>query len=110
VWPAIAPKEGDRIVTKSTYSGFTGSSLDAVLTELGVDSLVLTGCVTEAGLFATAIDALQRGFTVEVPADAQAGSGPEAEQVALGSLSLMPPYGPARKARLAQTRQLHATR
>ena len=32
---------------------------------------------------------------------AQAGANPMTEQVALGVLSIMPPYGPARRARLA---------
>lgn len=102
VWPAIAPQAGDRVVTKSTYSAFTGSELASVLDALKVETLVLTGCLTELGVLATATDALQRGFAVEVPPDAQAGANPMTEQVALGVLSIMPPYGPARRARLAQ--------
>jgi nicotinamidase/pyrazinamidase len=41
--------------------------LGRCLGELRVDTLVLTGCLTELGLLATATDALQRGFAVEVP-------------------------------------------
>jgi nicotinamidase-related amidase len=101
VWPAIAPQPGDRTVHKHTYSAFTGSNLQAVLDELRVDTLVVTGCLTEIGLLATATDALQRGFAVEVPPDSQAGASPLAEQAALGMLSVMPPYGAARRERLA---------
>jgi nicotinamidase-related amidase len=101
VWPELAPRDGDHVVKKSTYSAFTGSRFEAVLGGLGVDTIVLTGCLTEIGILATATDALQRGFAVEVPSDAQAGSGELAEKVALGVLSIMPPYGPARRARLA---------
>jgi len=101
VWPPIAPHAGDRVVTKATYSAFTGSKLGEVLAELKVDTLVLTGCLMELGLLATATDALQRGYAVEVPPDAQAGANPTTEQVALGLLAIMPPYGPARRALLA---------
>lgn len=101
VWPPLTPKPGDRIVPKTTYSGFVNSELQAVLDELRVDTLVMTGCLTEIGMMATASDALQRGFAVDVPADTQAGSGPVAEGVAMSTLSIMPPYGATRRARLA---------
>ena len=100
VWPGVAPHGGDRIVKKSTYSAFTGSELGRVLDDLRIDTIVLTGCLTEIGILATATEALQRGFVVEVPADVQAGSNEMTERVALGVLAIMPPYGPARRARL----------
>ncbi|HEY2515759.1 MAG TPA: cysteine hydrolase [Polyangiaceae bacterium] len=100
VWPALAPHAGDRVVKKSTYSGFTGSKLGDVLDELKVETIELTGCLTEIGILATATDALQRGFKVEVPLELQAGSGEIAERVALGVLGIMTPYGPARRVRL----------
>jgi nicotinamidase-related amidase len=102
VWPPLAPKEGDRVVTKATYSGFTGSTLEAVLDELRVDTLVLTGCATEVQLLATAKDALERGFAVEVPPDAQAGNTPQGEAFAMGLVAALLPYAPARLARLAR--------
>jgi hypothetical protein len=49
---------------------------------------------------ATATEALQRGFAVEVPPDSQAGANEITERVAMGVLAIMPPYGPARRARL----------
>jgi nicotinamidase-related amidase len=105
VWPAIAPREGDRIVRKPTYSAFVRSDLQQVLEDLRVDTLVLTGCLTEVGILATATDALQRGFAVEVPPDAQAGSTVVNEQVAMGILRVLPPYGPSRHALL---QRIHA--
>jgi nicotinamidase-related amidase len=71
-----------------------------VLDELKVDTLVLTGCLTEIGIMATATDAMQQGFAIEVPPDSQAGSSPEAEMAAMGTMRVMAPFGPARKARL----------
>lgn len=100
VWPELAPIEGDRIVKKPTYSAFHESSLDEVLSELKVDTLTLTGCLTELGIMATATDALQRGYAIEVPPDSQAGSSADMEMASLGIMRIMAPFGPARKARL----------
>jgi nicotinamidase-related amidase len=100
IWPDLAPQPADRVVKKSTYSAFVGSDLIKVLDELKVETLILTGCLTELGLLATATDAMQRGFAVDVPPDSQAGSSPELEHVAMGLMRVLAPYGPARKARL----------
>jgi nicotinamidase-related amidase len=100
VWPSLAPKEGDRIVTKPTYSSFTGSQLESLLDELRADTLVLTGCATEVQLLTTATDALQRGFAVELPPETQAGQSAAGEQFAMAIVGGLVPYAPARKARL----------
>ncbi len=100
IWPELNPTPKDRVVKKSTYSAFVGSELQTVLDELKVETLVLTGCLTELGMLATATDAMQRGFVVDVPPDSQAGSSPELEHVAMGLMRVLAPYGPARKARL----------
>lgn len=100
VWPELAPQSGDKIVKKPTYSAFAHSNFAEVMDELNVDTIVLTGCLTELGLMATATEALQRGFAVEVPGNCQAGYSAEGEQMTLGVLKVMAPYGAARKARL----------
>jgi nicotinamidase-related amidase len=102
VWPELAPKAGDNVVFKPAMSGFVRSNLDAVLTELKVDTLVLTGCSTEVQLFTTATDAMQRGYAVEIPVDAQAGSGAMVEQTTLSILSALAPFEPARREVLAR--------
>lgn len=94
VWPELAPAPQDPVVTHRSYSGFFESRLHDVLRGLDVNTVVLTGCITEIHLFATATDALQRGYRVEVPRDCQAGSSPEAEHLVLATLSVMPPTMP----------------
>jgi nicotinamidase-related amidase len=108
IWPALAPKPGDHVVTKPTYSAFTSSTLEKVLDELKVDSLILTGCLTEIGVLATATRALELGFAVDVPADSQAGSSEGTEKAAMMFLGIMPPYGAARKARLDKLQESRA--
>ncbi len=94
VWPDLAPEPGDRIVKKPTYSAFFRSDLGAVLEGLGADQIILTGCATELGIKATALDALQRGYVVTIPPDSQAGVSALAENLTLLTLSAMPPYDP----------------
>lgn len=102
VWPDLAPAPGDHVVTKPSYSGFHSTELETVLDALAVDTLVLTGCATEVQLLATAMDALQRGFAVELPPDSHAGMTEAGERVASGLLSGLAPYTPARRARVAR--------
>lgn len=94
IWPDLAPEPGDRVVTKPTYSAFTRSTLGPLLEELGADEIVLTGCATELGMQATAVEALQRGYVVTIPPDCQAGVSALAENMALLTLAAMPPYDP----------------
>jgi nicotinamidase/pyrazinamidase len=100
VWPDLAPAPGDTVVTKPSYSGFYETELERVLDDLGVDTLVLTGCATEIQLMTTATDALHRGFSVEIPADSQAGSSPVGEAVTMQVVGALLPYVPARRKRL----------
>lgn len=106
VWPPLAPAPGDRVVTKPSYSSFYRSTLEAVLDELAVDAIELTGCSTEVQLLATATDALQLGFSVEVPRELQAGTSADAEEAALRTMQFLVPYKPSRDARLAK---IHAS-
>jgi nicotinamidase/pyrazinamidase len=94
VWPDLAPEAGDIVVKKPTYSAFNRSELGPVLEGLGADQIILTGCATELGIQATAVDALQRGYVVSIPPDCQAGVNVELEHLTLLTLSAMPPYDP----------------
>ncbi len=103
VWPELAPHAGDRVVKKSTYSGFNGSKLGDVLDELKVETIELTGCLTEIGILATATEALHAWLRGGDPARRRRpGRARRSSRWRSGSkLGTMPPYGPARRARLA---------
>ena len=92
LWPEFVPEARDKVVTHRSYSGFFETSLHDTLRALDVNTLVVTGCITEIHLFATATDALQRGYVVTIPPDVQAGASEVAEQVTLLSLALSPGY------------------
>lgn len=66
---ATGIQAGDAIVVKKGASAFFGSTLAALLTGAGVDTVVVTGATTSGCVRATVVDAVQSGFTVLVPAD-----------------------------------------
>lgn len=69
----LKPGRNDIIIEKKTYSGFYRTKLESTLKKLGVNSLLLTGCVTHICILFTASDAVLRGYDVSVFEDAVAG-------------------------------------
>jgi nicotinamidase/pyrazinamidase len=69
----LAPGKDDTVIRKKSYLAFYHTELQKTLKKLGVDSLILTGCVTHICILFTAVEAVPRGFSITVPADAVAG-------------------------------------
>jgi maleamate amidohydrolase len=65
--PSLTPAPDDVIVIKQYASAFFGTSLAAMLTSMGIDTLLLTGCSTSGCVRATAVDGMQYGFRVVIP-------------------------------------------
>jgi len=65
-WTAIDHRLGreaqDLVISKKYGSAFFGTSLAAQLQVLGIDSLLISGCVTSGCVRASAVDAVQSGF------------------------------------------------
>ena len=68
--PSLQPETGETIITKQFASAFFGTSLAEKLTEMKVDTLLITGLSTSGCVRATALDALQCGFAPFVIRDA----------------------------------------
>lgn len=62
-------KEIDYVVPKKRYSGFFQTGMDALLRELGVDTVIITGLHAHMCCRHTAADAFQLGYEVEVASD-----------------------------------------
>jgi maleamate amidohydrolase len=70
-WPAgLEPAANELVLSKQYPSAFFGTSLAQQLTELGVDSLIITGLTTSGCIRATCVDAMCHGFIPIVVADA----------------------------------------
>ena len=65
----LKPKKGDLRVLKRKYSAFQGTDLDQLLRELKVDTVILTGVVTDICIQHTAADAFFKGYKIIVPKD-----------------------------------------
>jgi len=65
----LKPEKGDFRVLKRKYSAFQGTDLDMLLRELTIDTLILTGVVTDICIQHTAADAFFRGYKIIVPQD-----------------------------------------
>lgn len=82
----LRPQPDDFIVKKVSYSGFYNTKLEELLRSLGVQKLVLTGILTNICVLYTGVDALMRGFMVEVKDDCLAGLNEEDHRFALRQL------------------------
>lgn len=70
VIPELNLCDTDYVVPKRRYSGFFRTDLDLLLTELGVDTVILTGLHTHMCVRHTAADAYCLGYNVVVASDA----------------------------------------
>src|SRR5262249_15419565 len=65
----VAPRAGEPVFGKQAASAFFGTSLVSFLLSNGVDSLIVTGCVTSGCVRASVVDSISWGFRTVVPAE-----------------------------------------
>jgi acyl-CoA reductase-like NAD-dependent aldehyde dehydrogenase/nicotinamidase-related amidase len=68
--PAALRPEGEPVIEKRWFSGFSSPQLDTRLRELGAEELILCGVHLHGCVRTTALDAYQRGYRVWVADDA----------------------------------------
>ena len=82
--PDLEPSQGDyHVNTKRRYSAFFGTDLDLLLKNLKVETVVLTGVMTEICVLCSAFEAFNRDYRVVVVKDCTAGRDPETEACVL---------------------------
>jgi nicotinamidase-related amidase len=67
---AIAPKPGDLVIEKTTYSPFVSTDIDAQIRQRGITRLYITGLHTDCCARHTSGDAFQRGYDLVWISDA----------------------------------------
>lgn len=65
----IAPAEGDILLPKKHPSAFFGTPLTSYLVDLGIDTLIVTGCTTSGCVRGTVVDGFAYNFRAVVPHD-----------------------------------------
>jgi nicotinamidase-related amidase len=82
----LRPDPQDYFVLKPMHSGFFGTTLDMLLQELGVRTLVLTGVAANICVLFTANDAYMRHLRIYVPADCVASNTVRENRYALAQM------------------------
>lgn len=85
LWPGLEVGAADLIVDKTRYSAFIqgSSDLEAVLRREGIDTVLVTGTVTNTCCESTARDAMMRNFRTVMISDGNAARTDEAHMAAL---------------------------
>ena len=83
----LVPNKDDYFVLKPRHSGFFSTSLDILLENLGVRTVVLTGMAGNICVLFTANDAYMRDFQVVVPSDCVASNTEEENSFALEQMN-----------------------
>lgn len=69
IHPAVAPQEGDIVVTKHRVSAFAGTDLGMILRAREIETLVLFGIATSGVVLSTLVDAFDQDYRVIVVTD-----------------------------------------
>jgi isochorismate hydrolase len=83
VVPELAPRPGDRVLTKWRYSAFHRTGLAGALRELGRDQLLVCGVYAHLGCLMTAVDAYSHDIEPFLVADAVADLTADYHRLAL---------------------------
>lgn len=73
----IAPHDGDIVIRKSRYNGFTGTDLDTILKARGIRHLLFTGIATNICVESTARNAFFNEYWPILISDAMNHAGPD---------------------------------
>jgi nicotinamidase-related amidase len=67
--PELAPAPGEIVIDKTRYDAFFGTNLDTNLRQRSIDTLILTGTMTEVCVESTARSAMYLDYNVQVLSD-----------------------------------------
>ncbi len=84
----LTPAAGELIVDKFGYGSFHGTELDDRLKAIGVQSLVVTGTVTQICVEETAREAFHHGYRTTVVADAVSSFSPALHAATLENFAM----------------------
>jgi len=81
IYPELTPQPGDVVVRKQRVSAFTGTNLDMILRSNNIDTLLLTGILTQGVVLSTLRHAADMDYRAVVVADGCSDKDPEVQRV-----------------------------
>lgn len=79
----LKPADGERVIAKTRYSGFYGTDLDRVLTQIKPNQVIVVGVCTSICVMDTVGGLVNRDYSVSVPANVVADFDREAHVFSL---------------------------
>lgn len=83
----IAPLENELVLTKGCSGVFNGTAIDQILKNMGIDTLIICGVVTNGCVETAVRDASDKGYNVILVSDASAAVSPEDQTFAFRILN-----------------------
>ncbi len=80
VWSELAPKEDEIVIHKSSYGAFYDTPLETILKNLGKDTVIICGTITNYCCGTTARQAYERSFKVVFGSDVTSADLPEMQE------------------------------
>lgn len=86
IWRELSPLKGEVVIHKPSYGAFYDTPLESILKNLGRDTVIICGTLTNFCCGTTARQAYERGFKVIVGSDVTATDDPELHKAELRTL------------------------
>lgn len=83
----LMPKEGEHLVIKKGYGGFSNTPLDTILRNMGVDTCVVTGVTTAVCVSTTVRGGVEQNYRMIVVSDATAETQKEFHEAELKTMA-----------------------
>lgn len=80
VWHEIAPRKDEIVIKKSSYGAFYDTPLETILKNMGKDTVIICGTITNYCCGATARQAYERSFKVIFGSDVTSTDVPEMQE------------------------------
>lgn len=86
VWHELAPEKGEVVIYKPSYGAFYDTPLETILKNLGRDTVIISGTLTNYCCGTTARQAYERSFKVVFGSDVNATDDPAMQEPELKTL------------------------
>ncbi len=86
IWHELAPRANEIVIHKPSYGAFYDTPLESILKNLGKDTVIIAGTLTNFCCGTTARQAYERGFKVVVGSDVVATDDPKLHEAELKTL------------------------